>query len=312
MRTLVRLKALQAFEAVARHGSFVGAASELHVSSAAVGQLVRSFEAWLGSPLFHRRTGNERLVPTDDARRALMDVTEGLDRLASGLRHLTAQRTRRVVRVTASNLLMTKWLLPRLDDFASRYAEIDVRLDVADRTVDLVNGEADIGLRCGTGSWAGLQATRLVGEEIIAVCSPLLALAWTEAEFREWLDAQTLIHDTTSYTADMTPTWQDWLGRADASVPDCDAGLRINSSAAVIQAATKGHGLALVRHTLVAQDLADGRLVRLFPRMSWPIKLAYFAVAAPKAIRRPEVAAFHDWLVERWSAERPHTDAQSG
>ena len=303
MRSLVRLKALQAFEAVARHGSFVGAASELHVSAAAVGQLVRSLESWLGSPLFHRRTGNERLVPTEDARRALVDVTEGLDRLESGLRHLTARKTRGAVMVTASSVLMTKWLLPRLEDFTSRHPEINVRLDVADRTVDLVNGEADIGLRCGTGSWTGLQATRLIGEEIIAVCSPLLAVAETAAASGRWLESQILIYDVTPYTAEVSPTWQDWLGRAGIPMPDRHAGLRINSSAAVIQAAMKGHGIALVRHVLVADDLSDGRLVRLFPQMSWPIDLAYFAVATPKVLRRPEVAAFHGWLVERWSTD---------
>ena len=42
MRSLGRLKALQALEAAARHGSFVGASAELGVTAAAVGQLVRS------------------------------------------------------------------------------------------------------------------------------------------------------------------------------------------------------------------------------------------------------------------------------
>lgn len=50
MRSLVRIEALQAFEASARHGSFVGAAGELNVTPAAVGQLVRSLEGWLGAP----------------------------------------------------------------------------------------------------------------------------------------------------------------------------------------------------------------------------------------------------------------------
>lgn len=41
MRSLNRLKWLHAFEATARHGSFTGAARELGVTPAAVGQLVR-------------------------------------------------------------------------------------------------------------------------------------------------------------------------------------------------------------------------------------------------------------------------------
>ncbi|MCZ7451432.1 LysR family transcriptional regulator [Rhizobium rhizogenes] len=52
MRNLTRLKSLQALEASARHGSFVGAATELDVTPPAVGQLVRSLEDWVGYPLF--------------------------------------------------------------------------------------------------------------------------------------------------------------------------------------------------------------------------------------------------------------------
>ena len=48
MRSLNRLKWLHAFEATARHGSFTGAAQELGVTPAAVGQLVRALEDWVG------------------------------------------------------------------------------------------------------------------------------------------------------------------------------------------------------------------------------------------------------------------------
>ncbi|ELC2049227.1 LysR family transcriptional regulator, partial [Salmonella enterica] len=54
MRSLNRLKWLHAFEATARHGSFTGAAKELGVTPAAVGQLVRALEDWVGHPLLHR------------------------------------------------------------------------------------------------------------------------------------------------------------------------------------------------------------------------------------------------------------------
>jgi len=51
-RRLPPLNALRAFEASARLGSFVGAAAELHVSAAAVSQLVRRLERYLDVDLF--------------------------------------------------------------------------------------------------------------------------------------------------------------------------------------------------------------------------------------------------------------------
>jgi LysR family glycine cleavage system transcriptional activator len=175
MRSLTRLKSLQALEASARHGSFVGAAAELGVTPAAVGQLVRSLEEWVGYPLLKRkRSGNERLTPVSEARAALDEISAGLDQLEIGLTKLRGRRARKVVVVTASQVFAANWLMARLDIFSDEHPDIDVRLDVADQLTGVAYGEADVGIRCGLGSWQGLESTLLMDEEVIAVCSPKL------------------------------------------------------------------------------------------------------------------------------------------
>jgi LysR family glycine cleavage system transcriptional activator len=296
MRNLTRLKSLQALEASARHGSFVGAATELDVTPAAVGQLVRSLEDWVGYPLFKRtRSGKERLVPVEEALEALDDIAMGLDRLEAGLGKLRGRKARSVVVVTASQALVANWLLARLDDFASAYPNIDVRLDVSDRVIDLAQGEADIGIRCGLGSWKGVKATHLMGEEIIAVCHHRL-LPPDQQVTAGWIADQTLIHDGTPHPGGDFPTWADWLTRAGVNHAHTERGMKINSTAAVIHAAVAARGVALVRKALVAQELELGRLVHLLPERRWPVKWAYYIVASTKALRRYEVNAFHDWL----------------
>ncbi len=299
MRNLTRLKSLQALEASARHGSFVGAAGELDVTPPAVGQLVRSLEDWVGYPLFRRaRSGAERLTPVDEASDALEDISQGLDLLESGLNKLRGRKARSVVVVTASQALVANWLLGRLDNFAARHPNIDVRLDVSDRIIDLAQGEADIGIRCGLGNWKGVKSTFLMGEEIIAVCNRSL-LPRDRPATAGWISEQTLIHDGTPHPDGDFPAWRDWLARAGANQPPEDGGLKINSTAAVIQAAIAARGIALVRKALVAQELEGGRLVHLLPEIRWPVKWAYFAAASAKALRRSEVAAFHDWLASK-------------
>lgn len=297
MRFLTRLKSLQALEAAARHGSFVGAASELDVTPAAVGQLVRSLEDWVGYPLFKRtRSGAERLAPVDEAREALEDIAQGLDRLEAGLKKLRGRKARSVVVVTASQALVANWLLPRLDDFATAYPTIDVRLDVSDRVIDLAQGEADIGIRCGLGAWKGVKSTHLMGEEIIAVCHHRLLPKEGEVA-TGWIAEQTLIHDGTPHPGGDFPTWHEWLAGLGVNHASADRGLKINSTAAVIQAAVAAQGVALVRKALVAREIESGRLVHLMPQHRRPVEWAYYVVAAPKALRRYEVSAFHDWLL---------------
>ena len=86
------LNALRAFEAACRHRSFSAAAQELNVTPAAVGQLVKSLEDYLGRPLFARQSsGRTRLLPSDNALQALPDIQAGFGRLAQGWQKLQAQ-----------------------------------------------------------------------------------------------------------------------------------------------------------------------------------------------------------------------------
>ena len=78
------LNALRAFEAAARHGGYVGAAKELHVTPAAIGTQVKGLEAWLGRPLFHRLANG--LVLTPEGRDVLPSLSAAFDALNGAVR----------------------------------------------------------------------------------------------------------------------------------------------------------------------------------------------------------------------------------
>lgn len=304
MKLPAHLNALRAFEASARHQSFSAAAAELHVTPAAVGQLVRSLEDWLGTPLFVRSTsGKTRLVVTESAEQALPDIRAGFDRLALGLERLREGSTSGVLTVTVSPAFAAKWLLSRIDRFQSAWPDTDVRLDTSLKAVDFVAQRIDIGVRYGLGSWPGLTAIKLMEEEVYPVCSPRLLrerpLTHPGALLRE-----TLIHDLSMDSHADFPTWEAWLhtaAMADRSIP-VNRGMRINNSAAVLQAAAEGHGIALARSVMARDDLRSGRLVRLFPEISFPSPLAYYIVYRPECAAKPKLAAFRDWLLREVGA----------
>jgi LysR family transcriptional regulator, glycine cleavage system transcriptional activator len=298
MRSLSRMRSLQAFEAAARHGSFTGAATELGISATAVGSLVRSLEDWVGRPVFRRaRSGRERLFLTDDAKAALEEVGHGLDALEAGSKRLRGTGGRAAVVVTTSQSIAANWLIFRLAGFAERHPDIDVRLDVSDRLVDVAQGEADLGLRCGPGEWRGLRADKLIDEEVIAVVAAQSVPGETDS-LASWFADRTLLHDATLNPGAGIPTWSEWFDRAGFPSTIDAHSVTINSTPAVVQAAASGQGVALVRRLLVTNDLAIGRLVELKPGFRWPICWAYYIVTRPEALRRREVAAFHSWLTQ--------------
>ena len=297
MRSIAHLNALRAFEASARHQSFSLAAQELNVTPAAVGQLVRTLEDWLGSPLFVRSTsGRARLVTTEVAEQALPDIRAGLERLAVGLERLRSGCAGGVLTVTVSPAFAAKWLLPRIERFQAAWPETDLRLDTSLKPVDFVAQRIDVGVRYGRGQWPGLAAEKLMDEEVYPVCAPaLLATATLQAPGD--LRGQVLIHDLSVDTSTGFASWQAWLRHAGVQGVPTDRGLRINNSAAVLQAAIDGQGVALARSVMAHDDLAAGRLVRLFPQVRLESALAYYVVYRPECIAQPKVAAFRDWLL---------------
>lgn len=297
MKSPVHLNALRAFEASARHQSFSGAAAELHVTPAAVGQLVRMLEEWLGAPLFHRGTsGRARLTATEAAERALPELRAGFDRLALGLERLKESSASGLLTVTVSPAFAAKWLLPRIDRFQAAWPDTDVRLDTSLKPVDFVAQRVDIGVRYGAGSWPGLLADKLMDEVIYPVCSPGL-LRKRRLGTPEELARETLIHDLSMDGHAGFPSWQAWLEKAGVAETTARRGMKINNSAAVLQAAIEGHGIALARSVMAHDDVASGRLVRLFPEITFASSLAYFVVYRAECASLPRLAAFRDWLL---------------
>jgi LysR family glycine cleavage system transcriptional activator len=300
MKSLAHLNALRAFEASARHQSFSAAAIELHVTPAAVGQLVRTLEDWLGTPLFVRGSGGRaRLIATEAAQRALPDIRAGLNRLTLGLERLKEGAPNGVLTVTVSPAFAAKWLLPRIDSFHAAWPDTDVRLDTSLKPVDFVAQRVDIGVRYGTGNWPGLSAELLMNEEVYPVCSPRLLSENRQLRKPKDLVGQTLIHDLSMDEHAGFPSWDMWLKSAGVPEAATRRGMKINNSAAVLQAAVDGQGVALARSVMAHDDLASGRLVRLFPDIAVASALAYYVVYRPECAALPRLAAFRDWLLEQ-------------
>ncbi|WP_318460733.1 transcriptional regulator GcvA [Photobacterium leiognathi] len=297
MKLPIHLNALKAFEASARHQSFSAAAEELNVTPAAVGQLVRTLEEWLDTPLFHRtNTGKIRLMPTETAERALPDIRAGFDKLSQGLELLQQSPTCGILTVTVSPAFAAKWLLPRLDRFQTLCPDTDVRLDTNLKPIDFAIQRVDIGVRYGTGNWQGLVAEKLMDEEVFPVCSPRLLEQPERLSLPEQLLQETLIHDLSMDEHTGFPTWLAWLEKAGVEKHQSAHNIQINNSAAVLQTAIDGAGIALARSVMVKDDLAAGRLVRLFPEIQFDSPLAYFVVYKPESTELAKTQMFRDWL----------------
>lgn len=298
MKSPIYLNALRAFEASARHQSFSAAAVELNVTPAAVGQLVRGLEEWIGQALFHRVAGGRaRLLPTEVAHRALPDIRAGFDRLNLGLERLKEVSERNILTVTLSPAFAAKWLLPRIERFQSLWPDIDLRLETSPRVLDFAAQGIDIGVRYGAGAWPGLVAEKLMDEEVFPVCAPRLLEQQDAPKSPSDLAHLTLIHDLSLDSQTGFASWDTWFQQLGLSDVSSCRGLQINNSAGVLQATIDGRGVALARSSLVKEDLAFGRLLRLFPEIEMSSKLTYFVVYRADSANQPKICAFRNWIM---------------
>lgn len=296
MSLLSSLNALRAFEAAARHQSFSAAAEELHVSSAAVGQLVRSLEESIGAPLFNRASsGRQRLVPNALALSALPDIRAGFEQLQRGASKLAQPVANGAIKLTVSPAFAAKWLLPRIERFTAQVPDTDLLMDTSQRLVDFVAQQIDVGVRYGAGRWPGLVADKLMDELVFPVCSPAYAKTHKFQNPQDLLQ-HPLIHDMTGEGSQDYVHWAAWFVHAGVGQASVHRGHRINNSAAVLQAAVDGQGIALARSVMACDDVSSGRLVRLFPDIAVLSPLAYYAVYREEALAKPGLQAFLVWL----------------
>lgn len=289
-RRLPPLNALRAFEAAARHLSFTRAAAELCVTQAAVSHQIKALEAWLGAPLFLRR--NRALEMTEEGQAYFPSVRQALDGLADVTSRLFApDNGGGALTVSTMPSFAAKWLVMRLGRFQARHPDIDVRLHTSLVKVDFAQQDVDVAIRFGVGGWTGLKSERLMGDEVFPVCAPALLQGDKPLKQPDDLRFHPLLHD------DYFINWPMWLETAGVRGVDTSRGAFFNDSALMLQAAMAGRGVALARGVLVADDLAAGRLTRLFD-VSLPGDYAYFVAAPPHHFLRRRVQVFRDWLFE--------------
>ena len=288
-RRLPPLNTLPDFEAAARHLSFTKAADELHVTHGAVSRQVKSLEDYLGVQLFRRL--NRALRLTDQGQAYARSVRELLDALAEETRRLRSPGDARGITVSTTYSFTSGWLVPRLARFRALYPGIDVRMQANDYVIDFARDAVDLAIRYGRGHYPGLAAERLMGDDYVPVSSPALLKGKHPLKNPADLRHHVLLHEENNEV-----DWRMWLAAAGVEGVDATRGPSYSHSIMAIQAAMHGEGVALGRSSLIEDELASGQLVRLFD-LKLKADLAYYIVYPPRAIERPMVQAFRDWLL---------------
>ncbi len=294
-------RSLRVLHAACRHLNFTLAAAELKLTPAAVSHQIKEFETQLGIELFVRANRSLKLTA---AGKIMHDaVTAALGTLAAGASRARKTQGHAQLRVTASSSIAAKWLIPRLDRFSKLEPDADVLLDISCQFRDLERDDVDAAIRFGRGDYPRVRSDRLFEHSIFPVCSPSLLRSAPPLRSPEDILNHTLIHEAWSGQGVTWPDWTTWLKAAGIDRFELRPGLHFDNSAFAIQAAIDGTGIALGDMSLVADDLAAGRLVQPFDlAINGPPMFAYFLVTPLEPPTNSLVSRFREWVLREAEA----------
>ena len=281
------------FEVCGRLQSFTRAAEELGVSQPAVSLAIRQIEQAIGQDLFERRHRAIRL--TDAGERFYNEVSASFERLLRAAREVNRNPDADLVTLSISTAFANYWIMPRLTRLHRSHPDIDLRLQVVDKDIDLEHENVSLGIRRGRGRWAGYDSATIAREELYAVASPAYLSANPRPASIDELLPHQFIHLEEPYRP--RPKWHDWFESFGVDFVDKGEGLRLNDYALVIQAAMAGEGIAMGWRHVVDALIGKRLLVPVLPH-SWITGEEFHLIWSDRSTLTEPAQQVRDWIIE--------------
>ncbi|WP_191576697.1 LysR family transcriptional regulator [Achromobacter insolitus] len=251
------LSAIAAFVQAAETRSYSEAARHLGVSASAVGKSVCRLETRLGVRLLHRSTRSitltaEGAVFLERCRRILCE-------LESAELELSETRQAPQGRLRISLPLVGMLVMPALTAFMHRYPAIELDVDFSDRLVDVINEGFDIVMRTGEPTDSRLVSRPVGTYRLLLVAAP----GYLASRGTPHSPADLQHHACLQHRFPSTGKLEPWPLKRDAGMPEwtLPVSMVCNTSAALLDVAVAGLGIACLPDFLVRPALQRGELV---------------------------------------------------
>ncbi|MFC3943861.1 LysR family transcriptional regulator [Pseudomonas gingeri NCPPB 3146 = LMG 5327] len=302
-----KLRQMEVFVAVVEAGSFADAAPLLGMSAVMVGRHIQHLEQALKVRLIQRTTRRQTVTAEgrlfyEEARLALEQVNAAFARLES-----SGDRPGGLLRITAPMTLGVALVAPLVAQFMKAFEDIQVELILGNEIIDLQERAFDLAFRVSESVDVSLMSVALAPYQMLICASPdYLARQGTPLEPADLSRHRILTH--TSWHNRFA--WPLTDGTEEVPWPE-KAVLKSNDGQVLLQAALAGNGILMQPDFLVAEALAEGRLVRLLDACipaPKPVHMVYPRSRTPV----PKLDAFVGFVSRHVCAGQPGTAKNRG
>jgi LysR family glycine cleavage system transcriptional activator len=243
--------------------------------------------------VFVREKGRARLTPLGS--RLLPALSQAFDAIEAAFESNRAE-DESLLTITTTVTFANTWLAWCLGSFQIRHPELAVRMSTGNEVVDLRAGDADVGIRGGTGDWEGLEKHLLVHSDYTPMASPGF-IAESERTLGRKIEPKDLLELNLITPED--DWWVQWFADSNLTTDGAPKrrGVRLDNQANEGHAAMAGLGIALLTPFFWQNDIAEGRLVMLFPELLSTRGWSYWLVYPPERRMVPKIKRFREWLL---------------
>jgi LysR family glycine cleavage system transcriptional activator len=289
------LRGLRTFCVAARYGSFRTASEELFVTASAVSHQIKSLEEELGEPLFEGSSRSRSLTETGKSLYA--DVSPLIDQLDTVVAGYKAGAICSSIRISVKPFFASEYFVPRLSEFTAKHPEIDIQVGTSDETAEKHPADADLSIRLFRSPPQDMPANLLFPLRMVPAGSPEFMKKLTVKNKKIVSEFPIIVHET------QPKAWAEWSSAAGIQLPENAKITRLDSMIAVVRAAQRGIGAALVPVPVGKLWFDEGSIVRLFKK-ELVTDLGYYLACDEGRADDESVILLRDWIVQNF-ANRP-------
>ena len=285
------LRGLRTFCIAARYESFRVAADELFITSSAVSHQIKGLEEELGVKLFERGSRELKLTETGAAMFAEINpLIEKLDVIVGNYRE---GGRRKSIRMSVQPFFASEYFIPRLSGFSAEHPDVDIQVETSDESSEKHPADADVSIRLFKSPPEGARSNLLF---------PLRMVAAGSKAFKKTikLDGKTISSSFPLVVHETYPkAWKQWSKRTGIALPEDSKITRLGSMIAVVRAAERGLGAAMVPVPLAEQWFKQRTIVRLFDD-ELEADVSYYLVCREDRADDEEVRLLCDWILREF------------
>lgn len=288
----ISLRGLRTFCVAARYESFRTAGEKLFITSSAVSHQIKSLEQELGESLFDRTS--RELSLTEIGKSLYEDVSPLIERLDTAVAKYKQGAISSSIRISVQPFFASEYFVPRLSEFTDEHPGIDIQVGTSDETSEKHPSDADLSIRLFKSPPGNMPSTQLFPLRMVPAGSPEFKKAMKVQNKEIVSEFPIIVHES------RPKAWMEWATASGIKLPKNSKVIRLDSMIAVVRAAQRGIGAALVPVPIGNLWFDEGSVVKLFTKVL-VADVSYYLVCREDRAEDESVIRLRDWVLRKFS-----------